>query len=176
MKKIMIIFLGVFIFSCTSIIYKHESDVDYSRYKTCYINTIQNNATSMIDPNHSDIYRVFVEQLEDKSGFEEIFNYKDHNISVSDTTDCKIELVLSEFHDEIYNESNDEVAYKVTVEMRCRLIDKDGKTILNWFTEKGEKEDDDDSYFSIDAEEVRIDAFEDVFNKITHRFLKDFEI
>lgn len=176
MKKIIALLLGIIIFSCTNVIYKHKSDVDYSRYKTCYINAIENNASSMIDPNHSDIYRVFVEQLEEKSDFEEIFNYKDNDISVSDTTDCKIELVLTEFDDAVYNEDEDEVCYKVTVEMRCRLVDKTGHTILNWFTEDGKTEKTGSSYFFIDTEAARKDAFEDVFNKITHRFLKDFEI
>jgi phosphoribosylformylglycinamidine (FGAM) synthase PurS component len=175
MRKV-IFFILVFFISCTGIIYRHESEVDYDRYKSCYIKAIENNASSMIDPNYSGIYNIFIKQLAEKSDFEEIYNYKENDISVSDTTDCTIELVLTEFNDEVFDLENDEVSYKVKVKMKCRLLDITGKTILNWFTEDGKSERSDYDYFSIDTEATRKEAFEDVFNKITHRFLKDFEI
>ncbi len=180
MKRIYFLLLGIFFFSCTSLVYKNESNIDYDVYRTAYIDIFQGVSDYLVDSDILMLNSFFMDKLAVKSEFKSIYSYYNDQQSKKSDSDCIINIYLLKMEREENFDSDNNRIVTITIKLRVEVVDNNGSLIF--FSDvKSTKERTIDKYASVDEINssiylLSIDVFKDCIDKISSLFLRDLEI
>lgn len=176
MKKYIIFFfiVSIFIFGCSEITYIHDSEIDYDIYHIAYVMPVNNTTQNFISNDDVQYFTAsLVSNIRAKSDFRNVID--GYLFLQPDSTDCIVETVIYDFDDKDTYENNKRY-YEIKTKVKCRVKSKTNQIILNWFYEEATKKEEEDIWGNINITELRKNCVKEALDKVSHKFLKDFEI
>ena len=174
MKKISIIILSVLTFSCATIEFEYDSNVNYAVYNRAFVVQIEPDPWDEVLFDEQDMMYFFSNELERISGFDYVTDFYSNpelvdSILPSDYMVMRLSVVEYDYEVKYKEDPPDDYIAYVTVE--CEVYSNE--QLLFTLREEGEaKEPDYGGYHN----DLRREAMRDALEKISQYFTKSFKI